>query len=180
MSKVIDRSNSAVFLIDVQERLFPKMFDRDNMLNAIETILKAAKILSVPIYSFEQYPKGLGVTVSEIQPYLDRAKHFEKTSFSGCGAKELDLAKMPYKQVVLVGIEAHVCVLQTAADLLDAGFAVFVPQEAVSSRKDTDCKIALKRMRQMGAQIVSLESTLFEWMQNACCPEFKTICQLIK
>lgn len=174
---------SNLLVIDVQKRLAQVMSDRENLLRNCETLITAAKTLSVPITVTEQYPKALGnteTTLSEALP--SETTPVEKTCFSCCAAQgfENSFAYSESSQAILCGIESHVCVLQTAMDLLDKNLQVFVVADAVASRSRDNKSIALKRMQQAGAIITNTESVLFEWMKDAKHEHFKTISALIR
>lgn len=179
--ELLSRTESKLLIVDVQEKLVPKIFELDRLLVNCRTLIQGAKILGVPVRATEQYPKGLGSTVPQLAGLLDRPA--QKLRFScaeildwGMAAEQADHRY----QVVVAGMEAHVCVLQTVLDLLASGFQVFVPADAVSSRSELDWKIALDRMAGTGATIVTTESVLFEWCEVSGTPEFKQISQLIK
>jgi nicotinamidase-related amidase len=180
--ELLSRHESKLLIVDVQEKLVSKIFELDRLLANCRTLIQGAKILSVPVFATEQYPKGLGRTVPQLGELLENPA--EKLRFScaevldwGTAAGEPDNDRY---QVVVAGMEAHVCVLQTVLDLLGNGFQVFVPADAVSSRSEFDWKIALDRMSAAGATIVTIESVLFEWCEVSGTPEFKQISQLIK
>ena len=179
--ELLSRTESRLLIVDVQEKLVPKIFDLERMLANCRSLIQGAKILGVPVFATEQYPKGLGKTVSQLAELL--APPAQKLRFScaevldwGTGAQQTDNRF----QIVVAGIEAHVCVLQTVLDLLGNGFQVYVAADAVSSRTECDRKIALDRMAAGGATIVTTESVLFEWCEVSGTPEFKQISQLIK
>jgi nicotinamidase-related amidase len=179
--ELLSRTESRLLIVDVQEKLVPKIFDLERMLANCRSLIQGAKILGVPVFATEQYPKGLGNTVSQLAELLESPA--QKLRFScaevldwGTGAEQADNRF----QIVVAGIEAHVCVLQTVLDLLGNGFQVYVAADAVSSRTEFDRKIALDRMAAGGATIVTTESVLFEWCEVSGTPEFKQISQLIK
>ncbi len=128
----------------------------------------------------EQYPQGLGPTTAELSSRLGTIA--AKTAFScaACDAIAGELERLPVRQWLVVGIEAHVCVLQTVMDLLSAGFRVFVAVDAVGSRHEIDCRVALARMESSGATLTTCESALFEWCADSSAPQFKQLSQLIK
>jgi len=144
-------------------------------------LIKGSKILGLPIYFSEQYPKGLGPTVQELKEEFT-GDAIQKLTFSCSGAENLfkELKENNIEQVIVCGIEAHVCVQQTVLDLLANGFQVNVPVNAVSSRYKIDYNTALIRMEKNGAEITSVESILFELLQICGTPEFKQISSLIK
>lgn len=179
--ELLSRKESRLLIIDVQEKLVPKIVNLDRMLANCRLLIQGAKILNVPVFATEQYPKGLGHTVGQLRELLDAPP--EKLRFScaevlewGTAAEQADNRY----QIVVAGMEAHVCVMQTVLDLLGSGFQVFVAADAVSSRAELDWKIALDRMSNGGATIVTTESVLFEWCEVSGTPEFKQISQLIK
>lgn len=177
----VNQDKAVLLIVDIQEKLV-KMLSSDDVKNASLKVGKAFEILNLPIFISEQYPKGLGETISELKDVLPSANYLEKTSFSVASnfsnkLFELDLNQ---KQVVLFGIETHICVLQTAFDLLEMGYDVFVVQEACGSRTEEDKKSALKRLSQAGAQIVTVEMVLFELLKSSKHPSFKEVQLLIK
>ncbi|MGD8569579.1 MAG: hydrolase [Gammaproteobacteria bacterium] len=174
---------SQLVLVDLQTRLLQAMADRNNLLRHCEILVKAARTLSVPLLATEQYPQGLGHTdpvLSEALP--SDVTPVDKTCFSCCGADRFTTAmsKLNRKQVILVGIEAHVCVLQTALDLVRQGKTVFVAADATDSRSANNKQLALERMRQAGIIITSTESVLFEWLRDAKHEQFKSVAALIR
>lgn len=179
--ELLSRQESRLLIVDVQEKLVPKIFGLERMLANCQMLLQGAKILGVPAFATEQYPKGLGPTVPQLAQLLDSP--LPKLRFSCAEVLAWSMAAEQADdrfQIVVAGIEAHVCVLQTVLDLLGSGFQVFVAADAVSSRQEFDCKIALDRMANGGATIVTTESVLFEWCEASGTPEFKQISQLIK
>lgn len=177
--------SAQLVVVDVQERLAAAMppDDRARILHNLGILVETARLLEVPVLATEQYPRGLGPTEPEIASRLPAgAAVLEKTSFSCCGAEGftacLDAAARP--QVVLSGMEAHVCVLQTAFDLRDRGFQVFVVADAVCSRDPRNHTNALARLRQGGVAVPSTESVVFEWLGNARHPQFKAVSALLK
>jgi nicotinamidase-related amidase len=179
--EILSRHESRLLIVDVQEKLVPKIFELERMLSNCRMLIQGAKILRIPVFATEQYPKGLGNTVPQLAELLDQPA--QKLRFSCAEALDwgvaADLADDRF-QIVVAGMEAHVCVLQTVLDLLGSGFQVYVPADAVSSRRELDWKIALDRMSAGGATIVTAESVLFEWCEVSGTPEFKQISQLIK
>lgn len=176
---------SQLLIIDVQERLAASMdtAELQSLVRNTTILIEAAKSLAVPILRTEQYPKGLGPTLPAIAEALpaEQLAH-EKTCFSSCGAAgiEASLNDVTRKQIIVTGMEAHVCVLQTAFDLSRRGAQVFVVQDAVCSRAKANYQNALARMQQAGIVISNTESVLFEWLQDASHPQFKTLSRLIR
>ncbi|MGE3954642.1 MAG: isochorismatase family protein [Parachlamydiales bacterium] len=167
------RSEIALCVIDVQEKLFPKIEGHKGILAEMERVVRAFQLLGLPVIGTEQYPKGLGKMVEPLQSLV--GTFHEKTHFSAAGALPQER-----RQWALVGIEAHVCVLQTALDLVERGCEVVVPRGAIGSRRDVDCRTAADEMRHAGVRITSVESLLFELLGDAKDPAFKDISALIK
>ena len=182
---LIDPTNSSLLLIDVQKKLFPKIYDSKPLENTILECLEVFYTLDIPIFFSEQYPKGLGSTVDNVLEKLTsyNAHKFEKTSFS-CFPTSLqhinESQLLRSRQVILIGIETHICVLQTAMDLKDKGYEVFVIFEAVGSRKTYDKELAIKRMINYGIQVVTFEMMLFELLRDSKNKHFKNLSSLIK
>lgn len=169
-------AESALVVIDVQERLAAVMAARDTVVRKAGILVEAAVRLGVPVVVTEQYPKGLGHTVEELAAKLpESAVRIEKTSFSACTGLPLTAA-----QVVIVGMEAHVCVLQTAVELAAAGREVFVVGDAVCSRADENHANALARMQTAGIVITNTESVLFEWLRDASHEHFRELSKLVR
>lgn len=180
----IARENTQAMLIDVQERLAPHIYDNENIVKKIITLIKGLQALDIPVMLNEQYKKGLGDTLPEILEVLegDNAKSFEKVTFSACDNDDSwnYLAQQNRSIVLLFGTEAHVCVMQTALDLLDNGMQPVIIADAVGSRFPYDKKQAIRRIRRAGAVITTVESILFELCRSSKDPAFKTISNLIK
>ena len=177
------RAREAVLVIvDVQGKLAQLMYERDRLYHSLRTLIKGFQVLQIPILWLEQYPKGLGPTVPEIAELLADGSPIAKVCFSGCGEAEFveRLKDVDRRQVLIAGIEAHVCVYQTVRDLLADGYHVEVVADAVSSRTAENRQIGLDRMAGAGAAITSVEMTLFELMEKAGTPEFKEIVGLVK
>lgn len=174
--------NTAGLVIDIQERLLPHIFEHEKILRNVEILLEGFSILDVPIIVTEQYRKGLGPTLNEVQDKILKFEPREKMTFSCCDdqAFVLEMEAVKRKNVVICGIETHVCVLQTSIDLLAKGYQPVVVEDCVSSRKENDKKIAIGRMRQEGAIITSYESILFELTRMSGTETFKSISKLVK
>jgi len=183
MNYKLDRTQSALLVIDVQEKLFPLVESSCHVMMKIQQAVRGFQILKLPIFASEQYPKGLGHTVGSLKGILgDDQSFFCKTAFSCLDDQIIkqEILRMPVQQWVLVGIEAHVCVLQTAKDLLMEGKQITVLNDAISSRSIYDFSTAIAEMRDCGARISSTETVLFELLRHAQSSEFKEISQLIK
>ena len=176
-------ADSTLLLVDIQERFRPAISGMGGVIRRSCILVQAAKRLGVPVFATEQYPKALGATVEEIRGLLpDPASVFPKMCFSAAGCEPLfaRLKASGRGQVVLCGVEAHVCVLQTALELQVAGYAVHVVDDAVASRAESDREAALHRMVRHGADRVTTEMVVFEWLRQAGTPEFKELRALIK
>jgi nicotinamidase-related amidase len=174
--KLVRAADSILVVIDVQERLPAVMPDRASVLRSAGILLEAASRLEIPVVVTEQYPKGLGLTVPELAANLPSgATRLEKTSFSACGALPVGRP-----QVVLAGMEAHVCVLQTALELAAAGREVFVVADAVCSRTPANYSNALSRMDAAGVIVTNTESVVFEWLRDAAHEHFRPLSKLIR
>ncbi len=176
------KENTGAIIVDVQERLVPHIHENRELINNLEILIKGLKTLDIPIVVAEQYTKGLGPTVEGIHKSLGEYKSIEKTSFSCCdnGLIKDELSLLNKKWIIVAGIEAHVCVLQTVIDLIDIGYAPILIEDCVSSRKENDKKIAVERMKSEGAIIATYESILFELCRRSGTGEFKMISQLVK
>ncbi len=175
---LIDRDNCTLFVIDVQGKLLPAVESPEQTLSNTLALVEVAQRLEIPIAYSEQYPQGLGATEASLLALLDgKAERFEKQSFSCVSEAPINriLKQWERKQVVLAGMETHVCVLQTVLELSEMGFQVFVVEDAVSSRKQQDKVLALQRMQQHNVTLVTKEMVLFEWLKRADHPQFKEI-----
>ena len=178
-------AHSQLLIVDMQERLAGAMDEvaRNASVRAAGILARAAGHLEIPVIVSEQYPKGLGHTVDALSEDLPgNTRVLEKIAFSCCGeAGILDALKGARRpQVVVCGMETHVCVLQTAMDLQTSGFQAFVPEDAVCSRDPANKANALHRLRQSGITVTNTESVIFEWLRDARHSQFKTLTALIK
>jgi nicotinamidase-related amidase len=181
-AELLDRDRTVLVLIDVQERLFPTIHENQRMLERIDLLLSAAKLLGVPLLLTEQYPKGLGNTLEAVRRMLPEVQPLAKTGFScvsAPGFKER-LSSLRRDQILLAGIETHVCVAQTALELASGGENVFVAADATSSRRLSDAQIALRRLDRCGLAITTAEAAVFEWLRRAGTEEFKSLQPKIK
>jgi nicotinamidase-related amidase len=179
---LLDRKRAALAVIDMQEGFRPVITGFDQTASRIALMVQACQLLRLPVIVTEQYPRGLGRTVEEIARHLPEGQEpIEKLSFSACGVQEFDtrLRERHIEQVMICGIEAHICVSQTAHDLLQNGFQVHLLSDAVSTRLAHNREVAINKMRQAGAIISSVETALFE-LCNAGTPEFKQMQALVK
>lgn len=179
---LLDPRRSALLLVDVQAKLVPAIPDSDAVIDRTGRLINAAHRLDVPVAASEQYPRGLGHTVPALSERLNDAARFEKSTFDALRAPELArwLRESGRDQIVLVGTEAHVCVLQSAFGCVGAGYAVFVVADAVGSRAAENRELALARLRAGGAQVVSMEMVIFEWLERAGTDAFRDVVPLVR
>ncbi len=178
----IKRENTAGLFVDIQERLFPHMMEKELLEKNLLTLQEGLKTLEIQVLLTEQYTKGLGLTIPSLRQGMGDIKSIEKITFSCCDEPAfLEKLKTAGKiNIVICGIETHVCILQTCLDLLQTGYIPVVIEDCVSSRKAEDKRIAIERMRQEGAIISSLESILFELTRTSGTETFKAISKLVK
>ena len=178
----IRRATAALVVVDIQERLLPAIFEKERVVENALRLIQGATALQVPVLVTEQYRKGIGPTVPEVAAAVPGFAPMEKLAFSACGAEGFveALKTRDRQDIILCGIEAHVCVCQTCLDLVDRGFRVFVAADAISSRTSDNHQWALGRMREAGAAIVSTEMILFELLERAGTDEFRQILALVK
>jgi nicotinamidase-related amidase len=181
----LDRANTVLVVIDVQEKLLPVIDDAAAVVANLERLIRGCHVLGVPVILTEQYVKGLGATVEPIRRAFEETSGYapiEKSCFSayGCAPFTAQLEALQRTQVLVAGVETHVCVYQTVEDLLAQGLSVSVIADAVSSRTPQNRELALRRLASDGAKLSSTEMALFELTVNAGTDEFRTISRLIK
>lgn len=174
---LVHKDRSLLLVVDLQQKLAPAIHQIEQVLRSACWVIEIARQLQIPILATEQYPQGLGATVAEISALLPANTVQEKIHFSGWRepAIQQKLQQVNKQQIILIGTETHVCVLQTAMDLIAAGFSVFVIEEAVGSRTLANKMLALQRLQQAGAQIMSQEMLAFEWLERAGTDQFRQI-----
>ena len=176
-------ASTALVLVDVQEKLIGAMAEGPAICERMKIMLQAAGLLKLDVIVTEQYPRGLGNTVTELSELTpEKTPVIEKTTFSCLEEPKFNKAiqRKPYKTLVLMGIEGHVCVLQTALDALNKGFEVIILADTVSSRRTENCQLALAQLQQAGAAVLPTESILFMLMRDAKHPAFREISKLIR
>ena len=178
---LLQREKSQVLMVDVQERLLPAMAKPDEVTGNGARLLEASRLLAVPVLVSEQYPAGLGRTVPDLANLAPANAVHEKIEFS-CYANPCLRAALSGKdrQTVIFGIEAHVCVLQSALEMAEAGHDVTVVADAISSRSEHSKATAMQRFQSAGIRLATTEMILFEWLRQAGTPEFKAISRLIR
>lgn len=180
--KVLDSQQAVLLIVDVQEGFRKQLKDLDNLTRNITILAEAAKILKVPVFLTEQYPQGLGKTIAEIAACLGEHQYFDKTTFSCCrgnGFMEA-LAATGRKQVILCGIEAHVCVSQTAHELMQHNYDVHVINDAIASRNPRNKELGYEKMISSGAVPSAVEIALFEMLVESGTEQFKAVQRLVK
>jgi len=180
----LDRKHTALLVVDVQERLFGAMDpeQRAGMLRNLKILGSCARRLGMPMVVTEQYPKGLGHTLPEVREALGPVEPVSKVAFSCCAVEGFTdrLRQQGTRVVVLAGLEAHVCVLMTALDLLVEGFAVHIPGDATASRIPQNCRAGLRLLRAEGAIITTTETVLFQLLGQADTDDFRALAPLLK
>ena len=173
-------ADTGLLVIDVQEKLVPRILDAATLVRNIAFLLDAARLLNVPVQCTEQYPRGLGATVPELADKLPHRP--DKVAFSSCAVASVvqTFHREARPKIVLCGIETHVCLLHTALDLLALDFRVYVAVDAVGSRYRIDHEVALRRLERAGAILTTSEMCVFEWIGGAGHPQFKAMSQLIQ
>ncbi len=173
---LINATTSTLLVIDVQEKLLPAIHQSDTLINNCSWLIRLAQEMNVPVLATEQYPKGIGPTTPAIRELLGASAFTAKTVFSCASAPECrdQLNAGERNSFILCGMEAHVCVLQTALELHAQGQRVYVVADAISARNPEDTKLAIERMRETGITIVSREMVGFEWVKDSSSPHFRT------
>ncbi|MEH6650635.1 MAG: hydrolase [Motiliproteus sp.] len=174
---LISPDQSLLLVVDIQDKLVPAVCQPEKLIKQTRWLVEIAALLDVPVFASEQYPLGLGHTVSELLEKIPAANIVDKVHFS-CAAEAGCLEPIEQqhrKQIIICGMEAHVCVLQTAIGLHQKGFDVFVIEDLISSRSEQDKQIAVERLRHLQIQLVSREMVAFEWMVKSGTEVFKTI-----
>lgn len=179
---MLTTDNSGLVLIDIQGKLAQAMHNKEALFDNIIRLVKGAEVLELPILWTEQYPAGLGPTIPQIKELLPNQSPVSKLSFSCCGEEQFlnALKALDRKNMVVTGIETHVCVYQTVADLVDLGYDVQVVVDAVASRTADNKTIGLEKCKQAGAGLTSTEAVLFELLKIAGGEKFKQIIKIVK
>jgi nicotinamidase-related amidase len=183
---LMNAEDTVVVVVDMQEKLLPVIENGAALIGSVQRLIQGARILSVPVYFTEQYPEGLGKTVAALNSdeteTVDPSIVFEKKMFSFRESVGLidELKRAKARNLIFIGIEAHICVLQSALDAVAQGFNVFVCADGVGSRREHDRTIALSRLETSGVTLTTVESAIFELCETANHPQFKTLSQLVK
>ena len=179
---MLTKENTVLTLIDIQEKLVHAMHEKDRLIDQLKILIRGMTCMGLPVLWLEQYPKGLGPTIPEVAELLYQTGPIEKTSFSAWGSAEYrqELQSLGRSNVLIAGIESHICVYQTAYDLLKEGYQTGVIIDATTSRTNANHKIGVDRMSQLGVASTSVEMSLFELVKTANSAKFKTIAALLK
>lgn len=179
---MLNKEQTLLVLVDVQGKLAKIVHDSESLIDHLVKLIKGLRILGVPIIWVEQYPEGLGPTIKEVAQYLPEIKPIRKTTFSACKNETFARAVQAAgrRQILVAGIETHICVYQTSVELKEWGYEVQVVADAVSSRTLTNKEIGLEKMKSAGISLTSVETALFELMEIAEGDDFKQILNLIK
>jgi len=174
---LLQASQSLLLIVDIQSKLAPYIHQGSRVINTSKWLLEVARELDVPVRATEQYPQGIGGTVPPLADLLDKNELLQKMHFSALKEESIKnhLAELNRQQVVMVGTEAHVCCFQTAAELLEQGYEVFMVEEGLGSRNPRDKELALQRLQQAGAKIVCKEMVAFEWLEKAGTDTFRKV-----
>ena len=183
--KRLRRGSTLLLIVDVQQKLLPAIHDAEQVEKNCVLLARAARQLGIPMVITEQNPSRLGSTAASLREVAGEFKAIEKMSFSACaavpGGSTLDAIQASGRDTILLcGVEAHVCVLQTALDLVDAEYSVFVARDAISSRTPENAQIGWERMMRAGVLPTSTESAIFEWLETAGTPDFKALLPFLK
>ena len=176
------RNNCVLVVVDVQGKLFEAMYERDLLLQNLVRIIQGAKALGLPVIWQEQVPEKMGITVQAVRDLLTDITPIPKSSFSCCGEPAFvkALSKTGRKQVIIAGIETHVCIYQTARDLIKAGYQVEVVADAVSSRTLSNKTVGIDKIKAVGGSVTSVEAALFEMMKGADDPAFREMLKIVR
>lgn len=181
-SPFLSVSNTVLVIVDVQEKLWRVTYEKGKLLDNLCRLIQGIQVLNIPILMTEQYPQGLGPTVPEIKALLPAIKPVAKVSFSCCGDTNFlkELKALDRNQILITGIESHVCVYQTAVDLLNSGYEVQAVTEGISSRTPENRQLGLHRIEEAGGKLAGVEMVLFELLKTAGSEQFKAISRIVK
>lgn len=179
---ILTRDGSVLLIVDVQEKLASKMEERDRITDNIKKLIFSFSTLNLPVIITEQYPNGLGRLIPPLRESMVKYCPIEKITFS-CFGEDLfvsELKRLKAKNLVITGMETHICILQTALDALQQGYKVHLPEDAVCSQRKSDWQVGIEKMQRAGVIITSTETLIFELLERADTPEFKAISKIIK
>ena len=177
----LNREDTVLLVIDIQEKLVPVMKYKEQVINNTKILIKAAKEMNFPVIATEQYPKGLGPTFSELDDLIEEDNVFVKNSFSACTDEVSEVLKsLGSKKILITGMETHICVFQTVRDLINEGYQVYVVKDGVASRTKTNYLNGLDLMKSLGAVITNTETAVFDLLKVSGTAEFKLMSKMIK
>jgi nicotinamidase-related amidase len=179
---MLDRHEAVLVVIDMQEPFLKQIFERERVVDKVVKLIRAARILEVPVLATLQYADRMGDVIPEVAEALPEGEHIDKRTFSCCGVEAFParLESTGRKQVMVCGVEGHICVSQTAHDLLARGYQVHVVRDAISARRETDRETGVGKMTASGAVLSSFETAVYELLRDSTAPEFKAILDLVK
>lgn len=179
---MLKAETTALLVIDVQGKLAHSVFNKDALFDNTRRLVQGARLLDLPIVWIEQYPQGLGPTIPEVSDLIDQPHALSKTTFSCCGEASIvkTLEQLGRQQLLVCGIEAHVCVYQSVMDLLERGYDVELIADAISSRREENKELGIRKMLRAGAQLSGTEMCLFELVKDAASPKFRAMLELVK
>jgi len=182
ITSLLDRTNTAMVVVDMQEKLIPLMGRGERLVDNMITLLRLAGLFEIPIVLTEQYAKWLGATIRDIKESLPAYEPIHKMDFNCCEADDFNrrLESLHVENIILAGVETHICVFQTCFSLQKKGLQVHVPQDAVDSRTDENWRIGLRLMRDAGAVVTSTETIVYQVLKRAGTKEFKTMLRMIR
>ena len=180
--QLLKKSNTGFLIVDVQEKLMEVMEQKERVIENINRILLLSKLFELPVILTEQYPKWLGLTLPEIKESLPAYEPISKLHFNCCDVAAFNekLDSEDLKNIILAGVETHICIFQTCVSLLEKGYQVHIPQDAVGSRTDENWRVGLELSREAGAIITSVESVIYQILRKAGTKEFKKMLKVIK
>lgn len=176
----IGKKNTALLMIDIQEKLLPTMYEKEALIRNAKILLELSKAYDIPTITTEQYPKGLGSTIEELSAYVISEDLYDKMTFSAFPHVKKRLEKSGIKTVIVIGMETHVCVYQTIRDLIREGYEVIVPLDAVSSRTLQNKNVGLDLIKSMGASVTCTETLVFDMLEDAEAQNFRYFSKLIR
>ena len=180
--KLLNREDTGLLVIDVQEKLMQVMCRKQRIIDNIIKLLQLSKFFALPFILTEQYPKWLGSTLPEIIEYLPAYEPITKLHFNCCDVDAFNklLDSEGFKNIIVTGVESHICIFQTCVSILEKGYQVHVPQDAVDSRTDENWRIGLELMKKAGALITSTETVIYQILEKAGTKEFKKMLKIVK
>ena len=180
--KLLDKKNTGLLVVDVQEKLMQVMGRKQRVIDNITSLLQLSKLFALPVILTEQFPKWLGPTLPEIIEYLPAYEPITKLHFNCCDVEAFNqrLDSEGFKNIIVTGVECHICIFQTCVSILEKGYQVHVPQDAVDSRTDENWRVGLGLIKKAGAFITSTETVIYQILKKAGTKEFKKMLKIIR